>query len=237
MATRQQMQQHLPPAIEPISEFLFVSCLLDSTEENKITQALTDGTLFADVRIMPQMTILSPGKSVIEHLQRSRRIKMALIDALADKMQTLGPEDDFQQLFYERVRHNKQLSMLENSILTSDSFRKSLREVGLFLQEQQLETGNRGSGNVLVEDVDNIEKDLMMSADDNSFASFALDGLGSSDSVESVPVKQPLKRAMTVSAQQYVQNRSSLSQVMASRISIRLRNVHAINQEFAEQIS
>lgn len=162
---------------------------------------------------------------------------MALIDALADEMQTLGPEDDFQQLFYERVRHNKQLSMLENNILTSDSFRKSLREVGLFLQEQQLETGNRGSGNVLVEDVNNIEKDLMMSADDNSFASFALDGLGSSDSVESVPVKQPLKRAMTVSAQQYVQNRSSLSQVMASRISIRLRNVHAINQEFAEQIS
>ena len=79
--------------------------------------------------------------------------------------------------------------MLENNILTSDSFRKSLREVGLFLQEQQLETGNRGSGNVLAEDVDNIEKDLMLSADENSFASFALDGLGSSDSVESAPVK------------------------------------------------
>ena len=95
MATRQQQQQHLPTAIEPISEFLFVSCLLDSTDESKITQALTDGNLFADVRILPQMTILSPGKSVIEHLQRSRRIKMALIEALAQKMQTLGPDDDF----------------------------------------------------------------------------------------------------------------------------------------------
>ena len=30
--------------------------------------------------------------------------------------------ETFQQLFYERIRHNKQLSILETNILMADSF-------------------------------------------------------------------------------------------------------------------
>ena len=44
----------------------------------------------AQLRVSPQSVVLPTGRSVIENLQRSRRIKIALIDALCGKMEDTG---------------------------------------------------------------------------------------------------------------------------------------------------
>ena len=44
----------------------------------------------AQLKVSPQSVVLPTGKSVIENLQRSRRIKTALIEALCSKMEDTG---------------------------------------------------------------------------------------------------------------------------------------------------
>ena len=70
-----------PKVVEPISDLCFIFCKLSST--SYLLPIVTLMERVQQMQVSPQQTVLSPGTSTIEHLQRSRRIKMALLDAIA----------------------------------------------------------------------------------------------------------------------------------------------------------
>ena len=75
--------------IRLVSDLCFINCILDTAVVESGTKAEEAKKLVehvSQIRVRPHMTVLSPGFSVIEQLQRSRRIKVALIEAISQKM-------------------------------------------------------------------------------------------------------------------------------------------------------
>ena len=70
--------------IQPVSDLCFIQCYLENTNDKESIKLVEH---MQKVKVCPQMTVLSPGTSVIEHLQRSRQIKACLIDAIVQKME------------------------------------------------------------------------------------------------------------------------------------------------------